>query len=169
MFTRAPADYQADRRRPLTVVVVIVAVLYLVLTALGTLWTDYLWFDSIGYAELWQRKWGMSIILGAVGIAVAFLILWLSLRLVDRFSPRWAPFDLSEEEELVERFREWMEPRVRQVRFWVTSFLAVLLGLTAASWRDDVFLFMNHKEFGVVDHGCSFFSTRRPIKMHTHP
>jgi hypothetical protein len=151
MFTRAPADYQADRRRPLTVIVVIVAVLYLVLTALGTLWTDYLWFDSIGYAGVWQRKWGMSIFLGTVGIAVAFLILWLSLRLVDRFSPRWAPFDLSEEEELVERFREWMEPRVRQVRFWVTSFLAVLLGLTAASWRDDVFLFMNDKEFGVVD------------------
>jgi uncharacterized membrane protein (UPF0182 family) len=151
MFTRAPADYPADRRRPLTVVVVVVAVVYLVLTALGTLWTDFLWFDSIGYASVWQRKWGMSIFLGAVGIAVAFLILWLSLRLVDRFSPRWAPFDLSEEEELIERFREWMEPRVRQVRFWVTSFLAVLLGLTVASWREDVFLFMNGKDFGVTD------------------
>jgi hypothetical protein len=151
MFTRAPADYQADRRRPLTVIVVVVAVVYLVLTALGTLWTDFLWFDSIGYADVWQRRWGMSIFLGALGIAVAFLILWVSLRLVDRFSPRWAPFDLSEEEELIERFREWMEPRVRQVRFWVTSFLAVLLGLTVASWRDDVFLFMNAQEFGIAD------------------
>ena len=151
MFTRAPADYQSDRRRPLTVIVVVAAVVYLVLTALGTLWTDYLWFDSIGYSDVWQRKWRMSIFLGAVGIAVSFLILWLSLRLVDRFSPRWAPFDLSEEEELIERFREWMEPRVRQVRFWVTSFLAVLLGLTVASWRDDVFLFMNAQEFGVTD------------------
>jgi hypothetical protein len=151
MFTRAPADYPADRRRPLTVIVVVAAVVYLVLTALGTLWTDYLWFDSIGYSGVWQRKWGMSIFLGAVGITVAFLILWLSLRLVDRFSPRWAPFDLSEEEELVERFREWMEPRVRQVRFWVTAFLAVLLGLTVASWRDDVFLFRNAQEFGTLD------------------
>ncbi|MEX2652878.1 MAG: UPF0182 family protein [Acidimicrobiia bacterium] len=151
MFTRAPADYPADRRRPLTVIVVIVATVYLVLTALGTLWTDYLWFDSIGYASVWQRKWGMSIVLGAVGIAVAFFVIWLTLRLVDRFSPRWAPFDLSEEEELIERFREWMEPRVRQVRFWVTSFLAVLLGLAVASWRDDVFLFMNVQDFGTLD------------------
>jgi uncharacterized membrane protein (UPF0182 family) len=151
MFTRAPADYPADRRRPLTVIVVIVATVYLVLTALGTLWTDYLWFDSIGYASVWQRKWGMSIFLGAVGIAVAFFVIWLTLRLVDRFSPRWAPFDLSEEEELIERFREWMEPRVRQVRFWVTSFLAVLLGLAVASWRDDVFLFMNVQDFGTLD------------------
>ncbi|HLF42398.1 MAG TPA: UPF0182 family protein [Acidimicrobiia bacterium] len=151
MFTRAPADYPADRRRPLTVIVVIVATVYLVLTALGTLWTDYLWFDSIGYASVWQRKWGMSIFLGAVGIAVAFFVIWLTLRLVDRFSPRWAPFDLSEEEEFIERFREWMEPRVRQVRFWVTSFLAVLLGLTVASWRDDVFLFMNVQDFGTLD------------------
>ncbi len=151
MFTRAPTDYQAARRRPLTIIVAVGAVVYLVLTALGTLWTDYLWFDSIGYEGVWQRKWGMSIFLGAVGIAVAFLVLWLSLRLVDRFSPRWAPFDLSEEEELIERFREWMEPRVRQVRFWVTSFLAVLLGLAAASWRDDVFLFRNAQDFGVND------------------
>jgi hypothetical protein len=151
MFTRAPAEFPADRRRPLTVIVVIVATVYLVLTALGTLWTDYLWFDSIGYASVWQRKWGMSIFLGAVGIAVAFFVIWLTLRLVDRFSPRWAPFDLSEEEELIERFREWIEPRVRQVRFWVTSFLAVLLGLTVASWRDDVFLFMNVQDFGTLD------------------
>ncbi|HLF60737.1 MAG TPA: UPF0182 family protein [Acidimicrobiia bacterium] len=151
MFTRAPADYSADRRRPLTIIVVVVAVVYLVLTALGTLWTDYLWFDSIGYSSVWQRKWGMSILLGAVGTAVAFFIFWLSLRLVDRFSPRWAPFELSEEEELIERFREWMEPRVRLVRFWVTSFLALLLGVTVASWRDEVFLFMNHKEFGITD------------------
>ncbi|MEX1126338.1 MAG: UPF0182 family protein [Acidimicrobiia bacterium] len=151
MFTRTPADYPTDRRRPLTVIVVIGAVVYLVLTALGTLWTDYLWFDSIGFAGVWQRKWGMSIFLGAVGITLAYLILWVSLRLVDRFSPRWAPFDLSEEEELIERFREWMEPRVRQVRFWITSILAVLLGLTVASWRDDVFLFMNAQDFGIVD------------------
>jgi uncharacterized membrane protein (UPF0182 family) len=106
MFTRVPADYRADRRRPITLILIALAAVYLFFTALGTLWTDYLWLDSIGFQQVWQRRWGMSLVLGALGIGISFLVLWVSLRLVDRMSPRWAPFDLTEEEEMVERFRE---------------------------------------------------------------
>jgi uncharacterized membrane protein (UPF0182 family) len=167
MFTRVPSDYRSDRRRPLTLILIAVATVYLVLTALGTLWTDYLWFDSIGFEDVWLRRWGLSIILGAIGIAVAFIIIWVSLQLVDRMSPRWAPFDLTEEEELIERFREWVEPRVRQVRFWITGGLAVLLGLTVSTWRDEVFLFMSAQETGVADpifgQDLGFFLFRLPL------
>ncbi|HEX9866454.1 MAG TPA: UPF0182 family protein [Acidimicrobiia bacterium] len=167
MFTRVPSDFKSDRRRPLTLILMAVAAVYLVLTALGTLWTDYLWFDSIGFEQVWQRRWGLSILLGASGIAVAFLILWISLQIVDRTSPRWAPFDLTEEEELIERFREWVEPRIRQVRFWLTGGLAVLLGLTVSTWRDDVFLFLNAQEFGTADPifglDVGFYMFRLPI------
>lgn len=151
MFTRVPSDYGSDRRRTLRVVIAIVVVAYLLLTAAGTLWTDFLWFDSISYRNVWLRNWGLSILLGAVGVGLAFGVLWVSLRLVDYFSPRWAPFDLTEEEELIERFREWVEPRVRQIRLIVTAGLALILGLTAAAWRDEVFLFMNSQEFGQTD------------------
>ncbi len=167
MFTRVPADYKSDRRRPLTLILVVIAALYLFLTALGTLWTDYLWFESIGFEGVWQRRWGLSILLGAVGIAVAFLVIWVSLQLVDRMSPRWAPFDLTEEEEMIERFREWVEPRMRQVRFWLTAGLAVLLGLTVSTWRDEVFLFLNAQEFGVADpifgNDIGFYMFRLPL------
>jgi hypothetical protein len=129
----------------------IIGGIYLVLTALGTLWTDFLWFDSIGFQDVWLRNWGLAILLGAVGVVVSFLVIWGALKLVDRFSPRWAPFDLSEEEELVERFREWVEPRIRQIRIIVTAGLALIMGLTVATWRDDVFLFLNWQSFGDLD------------------
>ncbi|HEY7824340.1 MAG TPA: UPF0182 family protein, partial [Acidimicrobiia bacterium] len=109
MFTRVPSDYSGRGRRPWTVIVVIVVAVYLLLTAAGTLWTDFLWFDSVGYRDVWLRKWGLSLLLGAGGIGISFLVLWGALKLVDRFSPRFAPFDLTEEEEVVERFREWVE------------------------------------------------------------
>jgi uncharacterized membrane protein (UPF0182 family) len=167
MFTRVPSDYKAGRRRPLTLILAVVAALYLILTALGTLWTDYLWFDSIGFSSVWQRRWGLSILLGAIGIAVAFLVIWVSLQVADRISPRWAPFDLTEEEELVERFREWVEPRLRQIRFWLTAGLSVLLGLTVSTWRDEVFLFLNTQEFGVTDpifgQDIGFYMFRLPL------
>lgn len=152
MFTRVPSDYSgSDRRRTLRVILIIGVVGYLLLTAAGTIWTDFLWFDSIEYRDVWLRNWGMSLLLGAIGVGISFGLLWLSLRLVDYFSPRWAPFDLTEEEELIERFREWIEPRVRQVRFIVTAGLAVILGLTVATWRDEVFLFLNSQEFGETE------------------
>ena len=151
MFTRVPSNYRSDRRRLLTVILAVGAAIYLLLTAAGTLWTDFLWFDSIGYRNVWLRNWRLSIMLGAAGVTLAFLVLWVSLRLVDRFSPRWAPFDLSEEEELVERFREWIEPRIRQVRLLVTVGLSVILGLAVATWRNETFLFMNSQQFGSTD------------------
>ncbi|MGD2060407.1 MAG: UPF0182 family protein [Acidimicrobiia bacterium] len=152
MFTRVPSDYPtSSRRRPLLVVIAVIGGIYLVLTALGTLWTDFLWFESIGFEDVWLRNWGLAILLGAIGVAIAFAIIWGALKLVDRFSPRWAPFDLTEEEELVERFREWVEPRIRQIRIIITAGLALIMGLTVATWRDDVFLFMNWQSFGESD------------------
>lgn len=167
MFTRVPSDYSSGRRRPWTFVIVVIAGVYLLLTAAGTLWTDYLWFDSMGFQNVWLRNWGLSILLGALGVTVSFIIIWVALRLVERFSPRWAPFDLTEEEELVERFREWVEPRLSQVRFIVTGGLALIMGLTVATWRDDVFLFVNSQNFGQVDphhaQNLGFYVFRLPL------
>ena len=105
MFTRAPTNFASDRRRPLTIILAVVGGLYLLLTAAGSFWTDFLWFESIGFRNVWLRNWSLSILLGVIGISLVFLVLWLSLKLVDRLSPRWAPFELTEEEELIERFR----------------------------------------------------------------
>ncbi|MFP3883680.1 MAG: UPF0182 family protein [Actinomycetota bacterium] len=151
MFTRVPSDYSGGGRRPWKVIVAIAVAVYLLLTAAGTLWTDFLWFDSVGFRDVWLRKWGLSFALGAGGIGLSFLVLWGALKLVDRFSPRFAPFDLTEEEELLERFREWVEPRMASLRVLITGGLAVIMGLTVATWRDDVFLFLNSQTFGDVE------------------
>lgn len=156
MFTRVPSDYRSDRRRPWTVVIALVVAAYLLLTAAGTLWTDFLWFDSMGFRNVWLRNWGLSILLGVLGVGFSFLVIWGALKLVDRFSPPWAPFDLTEEEELVERFREWVEPRIRQIRIIITGGFALIMGLTVASWRDDVFLFLNSQSFGTNDPHLNF-------------
>jgi uncharacterized membrane protein (UPF0182 family) len=167
MFTRVPSGYKSDRRRPFSIFLAIAAGVYLVLTAMGTLWTEFLWFGSIDYQSIWLKNWGATLALGAVGVLVAFAFIWGNLKAADRFSPRWVPFDLTEEEELIERFREWIEPRARRVRILVSAGLALLLGLAAASWRDQFFLFRNGGEFGrsdpIFDTDIGFYLFRLPF------
>ena len=103
------AAYGEQPRVAIIAAAILIVVLLLSVRGLARFYTDFLWFDSVGYRNVWLRNWGLSILLGAIGIGVSFLILWVNLRLVDRLTPRFAPFDLTEEEELVERFRAALE------------------------------------------------------------
>ena len=87
MFTRSAPTYSSDRRRPITIVLLVVAAGYLLLTAAGTLWTDFMWFDALGYGSVWAKNWGTSLLLGAFGLVFSFLIFWATLVLAQRLSP----------------------------------------------------------------------------------
>ena len=153
MFTRTPPPSRAarGRRRGLTVFIAGAVVVYLVLTALGTLWTDFLWFDSVGFGSVWQRRWLVGIALGAGGVVLTFLIFWASLAIADRLGPRFFPRDLSEEEELVMRFRHWSEGRSGRIRLLLAAILALIVGGSVAAWRDDLFLFLARQDFSLAD------------------
>lgn len=153
MFTRTPppARSQGDRRRGLTFILAGIVVIYLVLTALGTLWTDFLWFDSVGYSSVWTKRWTMGIALGAVGAVFAGLVIWVNLYLADRLGPRFFPPDLAEEEELVARFHNWSEGRAGRIRLLAAAVMGLFVGVGIAAWRDNVFLYLSRQEFGLAD------------------
>ncbi len=152
MFVRSSESYQnSPRRRGMTVIAGAIAVVYLFLTGLSTIWTDYLWFNSVGFVQVWRTNWIISVALAVGGGLIVFGFVWLNLWLTDRISPRMELLDLGEDEELVERFREWVEPRLRMVRLGVAAAFGLLLGLGVAAWRDEVLLFLNPVSFGQVD------------------
>jgi uncharacterized protein len=152
MFVRSSETHSsAPRRRGLTLIAGAIAVVYLFLTGLSTVWTDYLWFGSVGFESVWRTNLIVSVALGAAGILFVFAFIWGNLWLTDRISPRMELLDLGEDEELVERFREWVEPRLRLVRLGVAAAFALLLGLGLATWREEVLLFLNPVMFGEVD------------------
>jgi uncharacterized protein len=152
MFVRSSESYpNTTRRRGMTFIAIVIAVVYLFFTGLSTVWTDFLWFDSVGFASVWQINLITSVALAVGGGLVVFGFIWVNLWLTDRISPRMELLDLGEDEELVERFREWVEPRLRLVRLGVAAVFALLLGLGLASWRDEVLLFLNPVSFGQVD------------------
>jgi hypothetical protein len=152
MFVRSSESYQnTPRRRGLTLIAVVIGLVYLFLTGLSTVWTDFLWFDSIGFESVWRINLAVSALLAVAGAAVVFLVIWGNLWLTDRLSPRMELLDLGEDEELIERFREWVEPRLRLVRLGIAGVFALLLGIGLAAWRDELLLFLNPVAFGQAD------------------
>lgn len=152
MFVRSSESYPTTpRRRGMTLIAIAVGLVYLFLTGLSTVWTDLLWFESVGFGSVWRLNLAVSVALAAAGALVVFGVIWVNLWLTDRISPRIQLLDLGDDEEIVERFREWVEPRLRLVRLGVAAVFAMLLGIGLAAWREEVLLFMNPVSFGEAD------------------
>ncbi len=161
------------RRRPrgtslrIVVVVVVAVVVLLVVSARGLagLYTDHLWFDSLGLASVWRGLLVTKVGLVVLFTVAAFAIVWGNLVLAQRLLP-WRP--------LVVRTDSGRAPTVVAldrrpglVAAAVAAVLAVLTGATAAERWHDWVLFRNPVDFGVTDplfgRDVGFFVFRLPF------
>ncbi len=153
MINREPTPIRTNSRprRLLGIVAIAIFVLLLTLRSIATFWTDYLWFASVDHEQVWRTLILTRVVLVIVASVIAFVLFYLSLMLADRLSPRGLIPAGSPDEELLERFHEWVEPRVIRVRLAVSAFFGIMIGLGAASWWEDFLLFRYGGDFGKVD------------------
>ncbi|MGH8935301.1 MAG: UPF0182 family protein [Acidimicrobiia bacterium] len=167
MLSREPAGRVGGGRRLLTVLAVLALLALITLRGLATFWTDYLWFSSVELTQVWWVLVASRLLLATTAALVAFVFIWANLVVADRISPRLGIFGLASDEELVERFQEWVEPRIRRVRLGMSALLALLIGLGAAAWWEDLLLFANAVSFGTTDPifglDLSFYVFRLPF------
>lgn len=117
----------------------------------ATLWTDYMWYESLGGEQIWFTLTFTKVWLIAGASIIVFLFFWINLFVVDRISPRATVFGDTPDEELLERYNEWIEPRVGLVRFAFSGFFALLIGLGAAAWWQNWLRWRNGVAFDLVD------------------
>jgi hypothetical protein len=118
---------------------------------LATLWTDYLWYKSVDHAGVWRTLVFTRVGLVVVASVIAFGLFWVNLWLVDRLSPRRRLPTGTPEEELLARFQDWIEPRVRRVRLGISAFFGIMLGLSGSVWWKEWLQFRNSTSFGISD------------------
>ena len=153
MINREPIPYtrKGRSRKILWIILGIGFVGLIAMRSLATLWTDYLWYSSVGQVGVWStlvftRLW---LVLAASLLAIA--IVWVNLYLVDRISPRRGVTPGSPDEELLMRYQTWVEPRSGRLRLVASAFFGILLGLGAAAWWEDWLLFSRGGSFGLSD------------------
>ncbi|MGH8826110.1 MAG: UPF0182 family protein, partial [Jiangellaceae bacterium] len=131
---------------PTLVVLGVLGVLYLLMVSL---WTDRLWFGSVGFTDVFTTQ-----LVTRVGLFVAFGLLMAASIVANglvayRLRPRYRP--MSVEQQSLDRYRDAIDP----VRKWVVGVAAGLIGIiaggSAASQWQTFLMWRNGGEFGQQD------------------
>ena len=91
---RTPADLprrlpRASRRTRIVLLVGVVVLIVLItsLSGLARFWTDYLWFQSVGFTSVFRGVLLTKVVLALVFIAIFFVLLFVNLVIADRVAP----------------------------------------------------------------------------------
>jgi uncharacterized membrane protein (UPF0182 family) len=154
------------RPRLLVPVAVVVFVTLLVLGVLTALYTDLLWFRSIGYSRVFTTRFRTQLLLFALFGLLMAVIVGANMVIAYRLRPPFRPMSL--EQQNLERYRMTVEPYLTPLLLAVMGGLGLLGGLSAAGrWRTWL-LWRNAVPFGQRDaqfhRDISYFAFTYPFQ-----
>ncbi|MGH9019987.1 MAG: UPF0182 family protein, partial [Acidimicrobiales bacterium] len=162
---RAPRLGRLSRRFWIGLAVAIVIIGFLSLRSLAVLWTDQMWFSSVGlggvFTTLFLVKVGLALTFGAI----FFLLLWFNLLLTDRFGARDLTFE--PEDEIIRRFQNVVRPFAGRIYAGIALLFALVAGLNATGEWQKYLLFVHRQSFHVKDplyhHDVGFYVFTLPF------
>jgi uncharacterized membrane protein (UPF0182 family) len=138
-----------SRRFWIGLAVFIVLIGFLSLHSLAVLWTDQMWFSSVGYGSVFSTLLYVKVGLVLVFGAIFFVLMWGNLLLTERFGARDLSFE--PEDEVVRRFQTIVRPYYKRIYAAIAAVLGLVAGLNAVSQWNTFLLFMHSKPFHILD------------------
>jgi uncharacterized protein len=129
--------------------VVLLLILLFSLRGLAGFYTDFLWFDSLDQGSTWRSLLTARVVPALVFTLVFFVIMLTSLTIADRLAPKYR--SMGPEDELVERYQQFVAPYQGRIRVGVSLFFALIAGVGVSSQWQEWVLFTNRVDFGVKD------------------
>src|ERR1017187_8142 len=145
---RVPSDAtlptgQVMRRYQAAILIAIVAIIVILVVVQGVanLFTNYLWFRSESFDDVWRSMTITKIELEVFFTALFFAVCWVSLWVVDRVAPR-ALF-MGPEQDFVRRYQSVVGTHRFAVRTIVSAAVALAVGSGAGSQWQHWLLFLH--------------------------
>jgi uncharacterized protein len=139
-------------RLAIPLLVSVVAAIVLISVGAGV-WTDWLWFRSVGYTSVFAVTYGVKWALFGITAFFMITVIGANIRLAYRLRPAGAEPDpaMAPRPHGAELYRMAIEPRRRLVAGVLLGLIGLTSGLSAAaSWRTWL-LFANRTSFGIKD------------------
>jgi uncharacterized protein len=139
----------SGRRIGLIGLAIVLFVLLISLRGIAGFYTDYLWFQELGFTEVWRGLLVAKALPAVFFTGIFFVVLLANLIIADRLAPRVRP--PGPEEDVVERYRQVIGPYAGRVRVAAAAFLALVAGSGLTSQWNQWVLFRNRVDFGASD------------------
>lgn len=117
----------------------------------ASLWTDYLWYQSVDLTGVFRTNIFTRVGLVVFATLIAAALIIVNVMVADRLSPRRRAIAGNPDEELLERFQGWVEPRVWRIRLLIGLGFGLLVGIGAAQSWDEFLLWRHGVDFSLVD------------------
>ena len=115
----------------------------------SNVWTDVLWYQQLGFFEVYVRENLARILTFVAGFIIMFAAVYASIRLAYRSRPVYAPD--SDVRDNLSRYQVQLEPVRRVVMIGLPILFGLFAGSAAASQWQKVLLFFNQEQFGQQD------------------
>jgi uncharacterized protein len=123
-------------------------------------YTEWMWFDAVGYRNVWLRQWGASVATFVLFFVVAAVFLLLNWRLARRQALRATGLQLM------------TLPGISWLLAGIALFLAFVLGQAAASRWETFLRYFYQVPYGLADpifgHDISFYLFTLPVLRIVH-
>ena len=144
-----PTPTRSRWRVVLVVVAVVLVVMLASLRSLAGLWTDQMWFGSVGKGQVFNTLLAVKVGLAVVFGLLFFVGLLVNLIVVDRIGRSAVLVD--PEDEMVRRYQMAVRPYARRIYLGLAAVFGVGAGVTSISQWQNWLLFTHAKNFGVKD------------------
>ena len=168
---RVPTDFprrpRASSRTRVALIATAVVLVILIISARGIagFYTDYLWFNQLGFSQVFTGLLWTKTFLAVLFVAVMFALVLINLVVADRIAPKFRP--LGPEDEIVQRYREAVGRHAGKVRIAVAAIFALILGAGQSARWNDWILFSHTQRFNIKDpqfgKDVGFFVFRLPF------
>lgn len=133
-------------RRIIGISLVILAALIAAFFVFASLYTEFLWFDQLGFTNVLTTQWFATALMFVIGFLGMAAPLFVAIQLAYRLRPVYVRLSSQ-----LDRYQEVIEPLRRLAMWGMPVFFGLFAGFSAASQWKTVWLWVNGSATNTVD------------------